>query len=105
MRLIQERRFGRLDRAVMHERPGTSEGLAMNKIVRNHYPAAKLPKELRGSIAEGSSVKVTIEEEQVRHFSRDELKRQLEAVRGRLERKVSVDEAVARIRELRDEWD
>lgn len=77
----------------------------MNKIVRNHYPAAKLPEELRGSIAEGSSVKVTIEEEQERHPSRDELKRQLEAARGSLERKVSVDEAVARIRELRDEWD
>lgn len=78
----------------------------MNKIVREHYPASKLPEELRTGLPSDASVKVTVEEELPEgRTSRAEFAKQLEAVRRNLDRKVSVEEAVARIRELRDEWD
>ena len=35
----------------------------MNKVVRQHYPASNLPDDLRGSIARGKQVTVTVEEE------------------------------------------
>lgn len=78
----------------------------MNKIVREHYPASKLPEELRAGLSPGASVKVTVEEELLEgRTSRAEFAKQLESVRRNLDRKVSLEEAVDRIRELRDEWD
>ena len=41
-------------------RCGRSE--AMNRIVRNHYPASKLPEDLREGIDPQSEVSVTVEE-------------------------------------------
>lgn len=76
----------------------------MNKIVREHYPASKLPAELREGIAAGASVRVTIEEEVRKPLSRDELSKSLFEARKNAPG-VTVEEAVARIRELRDEWD
>lgn len=35
----------------------------MNKVVRHHYPASKLPAELRGGIAPDKNVTVTIVED------------------------------------------
>lgn len=35
----------------------------MNKVVREHYPAAKLPPELREGLDPGASVTITIEQE------------------------------------------
>ena len=75
----------------------------MNKVVLEHYPAARLPKDLRGSIATNASVRVTVEEEPV-SSDRDELLKLLDEAR-RGAKGVSTDDAVRRIRELRDEWD
>ena len=75
----------------------------MNKVVLEHYPAARLPKDLRGSIATNASVRVTVEEEPV-SSDRGELLKLLDEAR-REAKGVSMDDAVRRIRELRDEWD
>lgn len=77
----------------------------MNKIVLEHYPASKLPAELRGAIAPNASVTITVEEEARKPLPIDELRRQWLDVRRTLKHKITVEEAVARVRELRDEWD
>ncbi len=38
----------------------------MNRIIREHYPASKLPEELRGSMDPSATVTVTIIEEEKR---------------------------------------
>lgn len=77
----------------------------MNKIVLEHYPASKLPDDLRGPIATDASVKVTIEEEKVwTRPGRDELLALMERAR-RNAGPLSLDDAAKRVRELRDEWD
>lgn len=75
----------------------------MNRIVREHYPVSKLPEELRQGLKPDGSVTVTLEEER-RPFSREELLASFREARQDA-RGVTVEEAVARIRELRDEWD
>jgi lipoate-protein ligase A len=75
----------------------------MNKIVLEHYPASKLPQELRKGIADGASVRVTIEEE-LRPLTRKEFLASLKEAR-RNAKGVTIEEAVARVRELRDEWE
>ncbi|RST86831.1 hypothetical protein EJC49_08990 [Aquibium carbonis] len=76
----------------------------MNKVVRENYPASKLPAELREGIAIGASVRVTIEEEERIPLGREALLKSLRAARENAPG-VTMDEAVARIRELRDEWE
>jgi hypothetical protein len=76
----------------------------MNKVVRENYPASKLPAELREGIAIGASVRVTIEEEDRKPLGREALLKSLRAARENAPG-VTMDEAVARIRELRDEWE
>lgn len=76
----------------------------MNKIVLEHYPASKLPEELRGTIALDASVKVTVEEEAETSISREELIRLTRKAQAR-SRGTPIEEAVERIRALRDEWD
>jgi len=77
----------------------------MNKVVLEHYPASKLPDDLRGSIAAGASVRVIVEEEPAsRRMSRGEFLESL-AVARRNAPGTTVKEAVDRIRGLRDEWD
>ncbi len=77
----------------------------MNKIVLEHYPASKLPDELRRGLAMEASVRITVEEERPPPVFGDEFKRQLMEVRKNLKHHVTLEEAVARVRELRDEWD
>lgn len=77
----------------------------MNRIVKEHYPASKLPDELRGKIARESSVRITIEEEAGKPFSAADLARQLREYRKTNPKPVTIEEAVDRIRRLRDEWD
>ena len=77
----------------------------MNRIVREHFPVSRLPEELREGLEPGASVTVTVEEEAPKAPSAEEMRRQFLDVRKSLKRKVTVEEAVARIRELRDEWD
>lgn len=82
----------------------------MNKIVREHYPVEKLPEDLRAELGLARTVTLTIEtdvptehERQRRHSNvLAALQRARAAVRGR---GVTAEEAVARIRDLRDEWE
>lgn len=85
----------------------------MNKIVREHYPVANLPEDLREGFASDGTVRVVIEVEDKVGLNDPQRKPitgkdTVEAIRrykalGRPS--VSPEEAVARIRELRDEWD
>lgn len=95
----------------------------MNKIVFEHYPASKLPEELRKCLEKDAMVRVVIEEE-AQDKEREpfpgfadlpKIERKpmiigetLTAIR-RLKAEdrpsVTAEEAVARIRRLRDEWD
>ncbi|WP_214471409.1 hypothetical protein [Mesorhizobium sp. dw_380] len=76
----------------------------MNKVILEHYPASKLPDELREGIALSASVKVTVEEEAKRPLGRKQL---LELMRNAQANAAgtSLEEAVARVRALRDEWE
>lgn len=74
----------------------------MNKVIRKHYPASKLPKDLRGNIPSSAYVEVVVEEEPAERPSMETL-RSLVADLPRSA--VSEADAVARIRELRNEWD
>lgn len=76
----------------------------MNKIVLEHYPASDLPNDMREGIPGDAKVRVTIEEE-IQRPSFSEIRKQLEQVRSKLPRNVTVEEAVQRVRDLRDEWD
>lgn len=94
----------------------------MNKIVFEHYPASKLPEEMRGDLSKDAFVRVVIEaDEKAVVESRspfpleagkkeqpanlDNLLRSHQAHPERYSGNVTTEEAVARIRELRDEWD
>ncbi len=79
----------------------------MNKVILQHVPAAELPEKLRGAIPESALVTVTVQEEaSTPGTSLKDVKRLLdEARRYTPSEPVSGEEAVARIRALRDEWD
>lgn len=92
-----------------------AEAKAMNKIVREHYPVEKLPEDLRQGLPDSGTVTITVEEETNTPESFDSkvadiLKnpqpmtlREIRALVG--SRNVTPEEAVARIRALRDEWE
>ena len=83
----------------------------MNKIVREHYPVESLPDDLRGLVADATSVTIELTKENspvLRPLSRAEaLQMMLQAQsKNRAKGKTLAEgEAVARIRALRDEWD
>lgn len=85
----------------------------MNKIVREHYPVEKLPEDLRADLGIAATVKVTIEPEaasqskdnQARTFPGELLDRIRRLHASGAIRPVTTEEAVARIRALRDERD
>ena len=79
----------------------------MNKIVKEHYPASKLPVELREGIDPAGHVTVTVVEEggeKRKPLTREELRELIEQAQ-RDAKDGTIDDAVARIRSLRDEWD
>ncbi|TPK69995.1 hypothetical protein FJ930_20305 [Mesorhizobium sp. B2-4-15] len=76
----------------------------MNKVILEHYPASKLPDELRSGIALGASVTVTVEEEAKRPLSREQLLELMQNAQASAPG-TSLEEAVARVRALRDEWE
>jgi hypothetical protein len=76
----------------------------MGKIVLDHYPASKLPEELRGNLSSDSVVRITIEEERRAPLSPADFVRVVQE-RKKTSKTVTIDEAVARVRSLRDEWD
>ena len=74
----------------------------MNRIVKEHYPASKLPEDLRAGMDPASTVTVTIVEEErppEKVMSLDEIFSQ----RGF--RRRSAAEIDADLRRQRDEWD
>jgi hypothetical protein len=98
----------------------------MNKIVRDHYPVSRLPDDLRTGFDHDATVRIVIEEQETSTVagSTDGLPPSffeyrepgppmkvadlLESIRTyKASRAPSTDEeeAVRRIRELRDEWD
>jgi hypothetical protein len=74
----------------------------MNRIVKEHYPASKLPEDLRGGVDPTATVTVTIVEEQ-RHSERNVSLEEIFAARKPPFR--SPDEIDADLRRQRDEWD
>jgi hypothetical protein len=76
----------------------------MNKIVLEHYPASKLPEELRKGFSADAAVKVTVEEEPRKPLSREQLLDLMREAQAHAPG-TTLEEAVARIRALRDEWD
>ena len=89
----------------------------MNRIVRDHYPASKLPADLREGIPEGAEVSVTVEVSEYRRYpgfppepertpvTARELWTSVKEYQASPEFKPATDDPVARIRALRDEWD
>jgi hypothetical protein len=83
----------------------------MNKIVREHYPVEKLPEDLRELVGDARSVTVELTEESASSFdslTRDEvvaMMRQSQHEHAAQGTSITKEEAVRRIRELRDEWD
>jgi hypothetical protein len=73
----------------------------MNKIVREHYPASKLPEELRPSDNPLVRVTVTVEDERrpEKVMTLDEIF-SLSGFRRRTKAEIDAD-----IRRMRDEWD
>lgn len=76
----------------------------MNKIVLEHYPASKLPSDLRTGIAADASVTVTIQEEGKKPLNREAMLQLMRDAQANAPG-TSLKEAVSRIRALRDEWD
>jgi hypothetical protein len=75
----------------------------MNKITREHYPASKLPEDLREGVDPASTVTVTV---MVEGYERPASARKLVDLLGVARRSPPIgDDPVSRIRELRDEWD
>jgi hypothetical protein len=75
----------------------------MNKIVREHYPASKLPDDLRAGIDPERRVTVTVEEEWTRPEKVMTLEEILEASKPFRTR--SAEEIDTFIRAERDAWD
>ena len=78
----------------------------MNRIVKEHYPASKLPVELREGIDGDALVTVTVQPEEGsrKPLTQKELRQLLE--RAQKEAKGgTIEDAVERVRALRDEWD
>jgi hypothetical protein len=80
----------------------------MNKIVREHYPAAKLPDALRDEIGAEKRVRITIEVESSGSVSeaadaRDDWFSKYEHIRRATFH--SLEEVNDHVRALRDEWD
>jgi hypothetical protein len=79
----------------------------MNRIVREHYPVAELPEDLREGFEPNEKVRVIIEPE-TRRVSRPDKVTTLEELFARADAhlpKRSIDEIAAEIRRQRDEWD
>jgi hypothetical protein len=75
----------------------------MNKIVREHYPVEKLPEDLRRSLPNGVTVRLTLEADDARlPAGRAWIE---DIMRRKADIPVTTDDPVQRIRQLRDEWD
>lgn len=79
----------------------------MNKIVLEHYPVEKLPEDLREMAGGSGSVTLTIVRDRPTPLDRDALVAELRAQKSAMKpgEGTSLEEATARIRALRDEWE
>lgn len=85
----------------------------MNRIVRKLMPASELPEALRNQFADQEQVIVTVEtvEEQApaaiapADWTPEDFRARVLAYKRQNASPLSVEEAVSRIRQLRDEWD
>jgi hypothetical protein len=79
------------------------------KIIRENYPVEKLPEDLRAGLGDATRVRVTVEAQPLEppsFSSWSEIKAGIEELHRMPGFKaVTVEEAVARVRALRDEWD
>ena len=76
----------------------------MNKIVRERYPVNRLPQELQDEVGEAEYVRLVIDIDPPPPPTRERLTRLLEEARKNAVG-ITTEEAVARVRALRDEWD
>ncbi len=72
----------------------------MNRIVREHYPAKRLPAELRSGLGPDEIVKVTIEPEGRAAIKSANVRKLFGIAKNR---QTTIEEAVTRIRSLRNE--
>jgi hypothetical protein len=75
----------------------------MNRIVREHYPASKLPEDLRGSVDPAATVTVTVVEEEAKSPKEVMSLEEIWALRAppfRTAQEIDDD-----LRRDRDEWD
>ena len=72
------------------------------KIIVEHYPAAKLPEELRRGLETGQMVRVTVEAEAEPAVSKRSLTSFVGAAKGIYP---TPEDALEAIRALRDEWE
>jgi hypothetical protein len=72
----------------------------MNRIVREHYPAAKLPDELREGIDPNATVKITVETE----ASPEQILSLEEMFALRRDVFMSIRDVDEHVRTMRDEW-
>ena len=79
----------------------------MNKIVVEHYPVLQLPEDLREGLKPTGSVRVTVETERTTPPTGAEIVAQLRAEKAAARNGdgVTLEEAVERIRRLRNEWE
>lgn len=98
----------------------------MNKVVREHFPVSKLPDELREEFAGFETVTLVGEKDApepvhkpaespyhdydemmagIKPMTWKELYADMQASPEKYNRGVTIEEAVARVRALRDEWD
>ena len=74
----------------------------MNRIIREHYPASKLPEDLRAGVDPSSTVTVTIVEEEKRPEKVMTLEEIFALRRAPFRTAEEIDED---LRRQRDEWD
>ena len=82
----------------------------MNRIVHQHYPVEKLPEDLRAELGVTGTATVTVEVDTIDNSQKrtnwDDLIAQVRQLHASGAIKpVTSEEAVARVRALRDEWD
>ncbi|WP_271199962.1 hypothetical protein [Methylopila turkensis] len=80
------------------------------KIIREDYPVERLPEDLREGLGDAARVKVTVERAPSLRDQKLANWTEIKALIEELHRSpgfvpVTTEEAVARVRELRDEWD
>ena len=73
----------------------------MNRIVREHYPASKLPADLREGLPEEAVVRVSVTVERPKETA-ETLLADLERVRAKMDRFLTGDEIDRLVRTIRD---